>query len=127
MLLVVMIGIVTAQEPNIFSAEMANGRLWVAMDTPTKTVYLTGLRDWMVFASFESGDQRKYLDEKWAAHFNVGDYVKEMDLLYREGENVRIPLPFGVAYCTVKLKGNLTKEELEQRLIGIRRMTASLK
>ena len=60
--------------------------------------------------------------EKWAERFVVGDYVKELDALYRQRENVLLPVPVAVDYCTATFKGTSSKADLEQKLILLRKI-----
>ena len=45
------------------------------------------------------------------------DYLRELDVLYSDTENVNISVPDGIAYCHKKLSGKYTKAELEKQLI----------
>ena len=42
----------------------------------------------------------------WAVGFEVGDYVKELNAVYRATENIRIPIVMAIDYCTLKLRRN---------------------
>jgi hypothetical protein len=55
----------------------------------------------------------------------VGDYKKEIDTLYREGQNLHLPILMAIEYCTKKLNGDLTKDALEQILIDLRAKIAN--
>jgi len=109
----------------IYTAQMNNGRSWIELSEPQKIFYVNGLHDAWVQAAFDSPNVNKFMSEKWAEHFVVGDYVRELDALYKDGENVRIPIPAAMDYCTLKLKGQTTKSELEKQLMFIRKSWAS--
>jgi hypothetical protein len=59
-----------------------------------------------------------------AEKFTYADYIKEIDKLYSDRENIRLPIPVAIQYCALKLRGTATTAELEQFLIR-RRKTAS--
>lgn len=48
----------------------------------------------------------KRLQIVWAVGFEVGDYVKELNAVYRATENIRIPIVMAIDYCTLKLRRN---------------------
>ena len=50
---------------------------------------------------------------KWASGFVIEDYIRELDELYKDRSNIRIPIPLAMEYCTEKLKGTMTKPRLE--------------
>ena len=62
----------------------------------------------------------------WAIGFMIKDYVNELNKLYRDGSNIRIPVPLAVDYCTVVLKGQTKKDDLETQLISLRKLASSL-
>jgi hypothetical protein len=47
-----------------------------------------------------------------------------MDALYLDRENVPIPMLIAYQFVTLKLKGQTTKQELERRLIEVRKVVA---
>jgi hypothetical protein len=101
---------------------MMNGRAWMILHEDAKTFYLGGLHDAMVAEAivyFSSSDEVK---KRWASGFTVGDYLKELDDLYKDRENLLLPVPAAMRYCTDKLKGERTKVDLEQELIALRKL-----
>lgn len=110
---------------SITTMEMNNGRLWSAQADGWKVAYLASYRDQTAYAAIQSADGLKYLSTHWANKAIVADYTRELDTLYRDGENLRLPLPMAIEYCTLTLKGNLTKAQLEQILIEYRREIAT--
>ena len=56
----------------------------------------------------------------WAERFTVEDYVKELDALYKDRENINIPVVFAIDYITLKFRGDKTKAELESGLLFLR-------
>jgi hypothetical protein len=115
-----------AQETENFSGQMLNGRGWQVLPELGKSVYVTAVHDVIVSAIVQSGEVPSAENVKWAVGFNVGDYVNELNNLYKERENIRIPLPMALDYCTQKLKGHSTKQDLEARLILLRQLIATL-
>jgi hypothetical protein len=115
------------QEQLDSTGQMSNGRAWNAFASDMKIFYVSGLHDAMVMTVRREGPLKLKELNLWTEGFNVGDYVKELDTLYRGGENVRIPIPMALAYCSKKLEGTSTKEELEQTLIAVRKLVSALK
>jgi hypothetical protein len=62
----------------------------------------------------------------WAKGFVVGDYQKEIDKLYNEGENVNIPIIWIFRYSTNKLRGDVPKANLEKALMNLRPVRGKL-
>ena len=50
--------------------------------------------------------------------------MRELDVLFKDRENWPLLLPLAHQYVTLKLKGAITRAELEQRLIAIRQLMA---
>jgi hypothetical protein len=112
-------------EPAV-TAQMFNGRAWRTMDKSTKLFYVSGIRDQIALTVLIGVTSPNAETLPWASGFNTGDYIDELDALYKNTENVRIPIPFAVHYCTSKLKGGLTKEKLEAALITLRKLVSTL-
>ena len=91
-----------------------NGRLWNSWPQPVKTFYLVGIRDGLVIADG--------MGKEWPTGFVIGDYLKELNKLYGEGENVKIPIWTAFRYVSLKLRGNLQKDKLESVLIQLRQV-----
>jgi hypothetical protein len=110
---------------------MWNGRLWNQLPKDGKTIYLNGFLDavkWKVQEKALPGwSEEKYQKEEheeWAARFSVGEYVQVLDELYKQPENILIPIPMAVKfYCTPKLTGTSNVGDLENLLIKIRQAT----
>ncbi len=110
---------------NFQTSHLSNGRLWLQMSVEDREVYLAALRDSARFEAImtapDTNAANVAMQERWAHGFNVRDYEAELNKLYVDTENVRIPIVLAMRYCSLKLKGTLTKQELEQRLIMMRR------
>lgn len=65
-------------------------------------------------------------DAYLAKGFNFMDYTKELNKLYADRENILIPVPWAIQYCTAKFRGDLTSTQLEQLLINVRRTVLAL-
>jgi hypothetical protein len=57
---------------------------------------------------------------QFAEGFKVQDYVTELDKLYSSRENILIPVPFIMEFCTRKFGGHSTQSELDSRLVRLR-------
>ena len=58
----------------------------------------------------------------WTDGFTFGDYKKEVDNVYKDAENVNIPIIWTLQYCAAKLKPDARKANLEQLLINLRKI-----
>lgn len=115
-----------AQDPGNFQAShLSNGRLWLQMSVEDREVYLAALRDSARFEAImtapDANAANVAMQERWAHGFNVRDYEAELNRFYVDTGNVRVPIVLATRYCTLKLKADLTKQELERRLIMMRR------
>jgi hypothetical protein len=111
------------QKQSVF---VMTGRLWLALPENSKLMYISGMQDGMMMAAawVDAVAQQKILSAKPSGFF-PGDYMKELDALYKDTENLPLPLPVAYGWCNLKLIGTLTKAELEQRLIQMRRVMAN--
>ena len=108
---------------------MSNGRLWNQLPKGGKLVYLTGLRDSVVWKLQEKElsdeEYRKEVQQEWADRFTVGEYILVLDELYKQPENILIPIPMAMKlYCTAKLTGTWKVGDLENLVMKIRRAAA---
>jgi len=96
------------------------------MSETTKLFYLQGVKDGLMIAEYsQPADIRESVVKQVQANgFNPGDYLKELDKLFAERENLNIPLPLAYQYITTKLRGSSTRQELEQMLIELRKAMA---
>lgn len=104
---------------------MMNGRAWELLSESLQTAYLQGIRDGLLIAASNLPDPtvgKAILDENQAKGFSIDDYQKELHTFYKDRENVPVPLLLAHQFITLKLKGATTKQELEQRLIEVRRI-----
>lgn len=104
---------------------LSNGRLWLQMTAKDREVYLAALRDSARFeaimATTDVNVANIALSERWVNGVSVRDYEAELNKSYVDAENVRMPIVLAMRYCSLKLKGGSTKQELEQSLIMMRR------
>lgn len=102
------------------------GRAWEALTEMDKLLYVQGVKDGILIATtYLDGEEReRIVDTTQAKGFFPGDYVKALDALYRDRENLPIPVLMAYNYVNLKLKGTATKEELERKLIELRQWIA---
>jgi hypothetical protein len=101
------------------------GKGWVMIMTDTmKSSYVKGYQDGIEFVVAELPTEARdtMRSNLIAKGFTVADYIQELDTLFADRENWPILLPMAHLYVTLKLNGQLTKAELEQRLIDLRRL-----
>jgi hypothetical protein len=113
-----------------------NGRFWEDAKDSQKLAYLAGFLDGVLWGSVEllsgQGDSlenqkaaKGVRDAYLATGFLLSDYMKELNTLYADRENIRIPIGVAVRYCAVKLGGTQTKAKLEQLLITYRKNSSA--
>lgn len=120
---VVMMGVCQAQD---FTGQMANGRLWQSITDHERTFYVSGIHDHILALTLMGDQKPTEANAKWAPGFTIDDYVKELTLLYRDRENINIPVAYVFDYCTVKLKGKTRKDVLERLLMDLRGLAGHL-
>ena len=112
------------------TALMSNGRGWNDWSETAKVFYVAAYRDTLIYLAIglpgAADDTVKHFDAHWAKNAIVGDYVKELDVLYKDGENVRLPIPVAIRYCTMKLEGELPKNVLDSMLITLRKIISDI-
>jgi hypothetical protein len=122
---------VMGQDPSMTNGEL-NGRWWEELGSAShaKETYLAGFIAGVQVGAEEMNRLRGLSDEDKVAealsnyHANgstLDDNIKELDKLYAERENIRIPLSAALVYCTIKLGGKFTSAQLEQILIAARK------
>jgi len=99
------------------------GRGWEALTETAKLFYVQGIKDGiLIAATYLDGEEReRILGTTQAKGFFPGDYMKELDTLYRDRENLLIPVSIAYQYINLKLKGTATKDELERKLVELRK------
>jgi len=101
---------------------LINGRFWNSSSKDGKMMYVSGALDGIRITQQSNG-----LPDRFPKHSTVGDYIKEVDKLYNEGENVKIPVIWAIGYyVTLKLKGEIKSSELEGTLIALRKQASAL-
>ena len=110
------------QNPDTFTT--FNGRAWTkSMSLQQKLMYTQGIKEGLQIAtSYLDGEERKrVLEAVQAKGFSPRDYVKELDVLYQDGENLRIPITTAYMWVNLKLKGEVSKQELQRKLLELRK------
>lgn len=103
------------------------GKGWVTMmSADMKSAYVKGFQDAIevVIGGFPPEVRETMRGNYLVKGFTVGDYVHELDALFADRENQSLLLPLAHQYVTLKLSGQLTKADLEQRLIAMRQLMA---
>ena len=120
---------VFAQNLYMDDSQIANGRFWRETPHIAKMMYLIGVGHGLQIALVRAGTDGK-CPEKLASIVDappgaiIDDYENEFDKLYSYGENLQINVLLAWSYVDAKLKGNLTREQLEKMLIGLRQEAA---
>ncbi len=120
LILVLLAGWSLAAQESHSTKQMINGRAWLAMTDTAKTFYVSGVHDSIVAEGMVYLHPLEEVKKKWAERFTVGDHIEELNKLYKDRENILLPVPAALDYCTEKLKGGKSKDELEQILILFR-------
>jgi len=119
------------QVPEVFTGEFVNGRAWTVLGQEWQVGYIMAMRESM--ASSQVLMEAAHVDEKLTdalanapVGFTADDYLHELNAFYADRANIRIPVVLAFHYCNIKLKGQVTKEQLENRLIDLRRSVSNL-
>ena len=99
-----------------------SGRAWTkSMSQQQKLMFTEGIKEGMLIAtSYLDGNERhRVLEEVQAKGFSPRDYVKELDALYLDRENLPIPITTAYMWVNLKLKGEVSKQELERKLLEL--------
>ena len=111
---------------------MANGRGWKAATADKKLYYVVGINDgvrWSM-AVADSSDSKcseksaEELDKSfWVSGFTYADYVKELNKLYEDPANIRLPISvmYGIASNVFK---RMPPDETGRRLANMRKVFA---
>jgi hypothetical protein len=121
----------TGQDPSMTNGEL-NGRWWEELGAAShaKEMYLSGFIAGVQVGAEEMNRLRGLSDDDkvaealssyHASESTLDDNIKELDKLYAERENIRIPISVAIVYCTIKLGGKFTNAQLEQILITARK------
>ncbi|MBI2680759.1 MAG: hypothetical protein HYX25_07110 [Candidatus Solibacter usitatus] len=100
------------------------GRVWTkSMSLQQKLMFTEGIKEGMLIAtSYLDGNERhRVLEEVQAKGFSPRDYVKELDALYLDRQNLPIPITTAYMWVNLKLKGEVSKQELERKLLELRK------
>ena len=105
----------TAFETDVFRTSMINGKTWARLDSQSRIMYLVGIENG---AALLIAEMDSVLVEKANAHaaypamtrlmikgFRFSDVVEEIDRLYQQASNRRIPVIEAYRYVLKKFKG----------------------
>jgi hypothetical protein len=109
-----------------------NGRWWEELGSAShaKEMYLSGFIQGVRVGAEDMNRLRGFPDDDKVAETlstyhakgsTLDDNIKELDKLYADRENIRIPISAAIVYCTFKLGGRFTNAQLEQILITARK------
>ena len=106
-----------AYSQSAFTAGMGNGRLWLSLESDTKIIYLTGIRD--ILIATKPPDEAEYLPGR----YTVAELAKGIDQFYASPENTLIPVVFGLRVCVMKFNG-ASQALIDAVLSGMRKQLA---
>lgn len=105
-----------------------NGRVWKQLKHSERIEYVEALDEGVNLALAELDkceDHQKVVDGFARAGFTNEDRVAVMDAVYKDRENIRIPISAVFQFSLKKLSGQFTKEELEETLVKVRTFVAN--
>ncbi len=102
-----------------------NGRMWEKMDLQSRIMFLYGIENGISLAVVDlvGEDEKKLsaLKEKYTIKgFNFSDLENQVNIIYSDRANIRIPIIDIYVYSIKKLRGASSKE-LEDRLTLLRK------
>lgn len=105
----------TVFKTDILSASTINGKAWASLDGQSRVMYLNGIEDGLVLLIAEMDSVRSEKENARAAYsaaerlmikgFRFSDIVQEIDQLYQQASNRRIPVIEAYRYALEKFKG----------------------
>jgi hypothetical protein len=103
-----------------------NGRIWQGMNAAQKNGFVVGIDEGLFIAllSVDSATRDKIMSRYPKDELDPSDYAIEMDKIYAERENINIPLFMAYTWVQRKLKGDLTKDQLEAELRRLRTISS---
>lgn len=116
---IVSAGGVEAQSPQ-YDAEMKtgtleNGRLWLTLPNIVRTFYVDGFITGLQ-AGLGIGGGMAAINRTMPYGFKLGDVVEEIEKVYREKENVRVPIVKTIMLVLQKLRGEFTPADFQAQL-----------
>ena len=104
---------------SLYTANLANGRYWKILDSPSKLFFVRGIDDGIAFLTLEMNlldvlDSAK--SEKLANEFNPNgeasyeELIQQIDAFYADAANANLPVVFARHYVVRKLNGYSPKE-----------------
>ena len=101
-----------------------NGRMWEKMDLQSRNMFLYGIENGITLAVVDLvGENEKKLlalEEKYTIKgFTTRDFANQIDIIYSDRANIRIPIVDIYVFVIKKLRGESPKE-LEDRLALLR-------
>ncbi|MDQ2948418.1 MAG: hypothetical protein M3Y27_21185 [Acidobacteriota bacterium] len=117
-------------DPKVYlTTDMFNGRWWQRMNLTTRFVYMAGLKNGLQIIMMEPSLSRipavtKFVHNYHPQKFDPQEIIDEIDKVYNERENIRIPVLMVYDFVNDKLKGNITKDQVEERLKTMRKIAA---
>lgn len=104
----------------------ANGRMWEKMDLQLQIMFLYGIESGisLLLDDLDNLNDKKYSTIKkkyFMGGFNFSEIANQVNLIYSDRANIRIPIPHIYVYTIKKLRGASTKE-LEDELVLLRKL-----
>ena len=98
------------------------GRIWELLSPEGKMMYVQGFFEggWQVTFDGPLPKNERYAAEPIVPGFLVNDYVKELDRLFSDRENILLSVGFLISNCTKRFKGTLSKQEAEEAIARAR-------
>ena len=99
-----------------------NGYVWERGSAQEKKMYISGIGDGIMLQSVSVAAESGKLNPPslYPKGVIVTDVVGEMDALYQDRSNIRIPIIFSYMYVVRKMKG-ATQPELDDAIVKLRR------
>ena len=117
-------GAVFCSAQEVITAQSFNGRAWETWTAASKLAYVSGIQDGIALGRHPfqgcpqyAATEKDYVVEK----FTTIDVAREIDQVYKDRENIRVPVFLVFDYVVQKLRGRTTKVDLEKRLMALRK------
>ncbi len=112
------------------SASVTNGRAWIALDKQSRIMYVNGLEEGIYLKllhghedepqEMQLASAQKTFEELTISGFRMSDIVEQIDSVYSDSANIKLPTLEVYRYALSRMKGTPTSV-LDAKLTELRR------
>jgi hypothetical protein len=111
-------GLLLAADTPETTFELMNGRFWNSLSSESRQMFLVAQRDGWILRGFTEDAIKAKVVQAFAARTTVADVSDMVTSLYREAENVDLPIGWVVLGCLAVQRGETSRDAV---LMALRR------